>query len=94
MYLEDLVHEATRAVQSVAEQRGVRIGLGAVVEAPFQGDPDLLGRLLLNLLDNAIKFSPAGGTVTVAMAARDAETAISVVDGGPGIPPEVHERVF
>ena len=94
IYLEDLVHDATRAVHSVAEQRGVRIGLGELVEAPFQGDPDLLGRLLLNLLDNAIKFSPSGGTVTVAMAAGDRATAISVVDNGPGIPPEVHERVF
>ena len=94
IYLEDLVHDATRAVHSVAEQRGVRISLGALVGAPFQGDPDLLGRLLLNLLDNAIKFSPPGGTVAVAMAAADGETAISVVDSGPGIPPEVHERVF
>jgi len=94
LYLEDLVHDATRAVASVAQQRGVRLELAGVVEAQFQGDADLLGRLLLNLLDNAIKFAPAGGSVTVSMARRDAHCEISVVDTGPGIPPEVQERVF
>src|SRR6185295_17220892 len=52
IYLEDVVDESVRAVRSVAEQRGVTIGLGELVEAPARGDADLLGRLFLNLLDN------------------------------------------
>ncbi|MDB4906075.1 MAG: hypothetical protein JWO05_859 [Gemmatimonadetes bacterium] len=94
LYLEELVHGATRAVRSVAEQRGVSIALGEVIEAPFQGDPDLLGRLLLNLLDNAIKYSPRGGAVRAAMA-RDAHAySITVTDTGPGIPASEQEHVF
>jgi two-component system OmpR family sensor kinase len=94
LYLEDLVHDAAHAVQSVADQRGVRLELRGLVEAPFEGDADLLGRLLLNLLDNAIKYSPEGGTVEVEMRRREGHCEILVVDQGPGIPPEVRERVF
>jgi heavy metal sensor kinase len=94
LYLEDLVHDAARSVRAVADQRVVRIALGSLVEAPFRGDADLLGRLLLNLLDNAIKYSPEGGTVEVGMTRSDDRCEIDVVDGGPGIPPEAQERVF
>jgi len=94
LYLEELVHDATRAVRSVADRRGVHVELRQLVEAPFHGDADLLGRLLLNLLDNAIKHSPARGTVDVAMAHRDDRYEITVTDAGPGIPPDAHERVF
>ena len=94
LYLEDLVHDAARSVRAVADQRGVRIVLATLVEAPFRGDADLLGRLLLNLLDNAIKYSPEGGTVEVGMTRRGESCEITVVDAGPGIPPEAQERVF
>jgi signal transduction histidine kinase len=94
LYLEDVVHDVVRAVQAVAEQRGVRIELGQLIEAPATGDPDLLGRLLLNLLDNAIKYSPEGEAVGVEMTRRDGCCAITVVDAGPGIPPAAHDRIF
>lgn len=98
IYLDEVVHHVTRAVRPLAEQRGVTVELLPVVDAPFHGDADLLGRLLLNLLDNAIKFSVGGGTVSVALSrhddARGAHYEIRVVDDGPGIPPEVQERVF
>jgi len=94
LYLEEIVHDAARGVRQVADQRGVRVALGNVTEAPFEGDADLLGRLLLNLLDNAIKYSPENGTVDVAMAQRDGRYEISVVDAGPGIPADAHQRVF
>ena len=94
IYLEDLVHDATRAVRSVARQRDVQVELRDVVEAPFQGDADLLGRLVLNLLDNAIKYSPSQGTVDVSLSRCNGHYEIRVTDSGPGIPPEAHERVF
>lgn len=96
IYLDDVVHDAARAVQPIAGRRGVRVELLPVVDAPFHGDADLLGRLLLNLLDNAIKFSPGGGHVTVQLARCDAPPRyeVRVVDDGPGIPAEVQERVF
>ncbi len=94
IYLEDVVHEVVRGVQAVAEQRRVRIELGDLVEAPIHGDADLLGRLLLNLLDNAIKFSPEDGTVAVAMRRTAAECEVTVTDEGPGIPATAREQVF
>jgi len=94
LYLEEIVHDAARGVRQVADQRGVRVALGQVSEAPFEGDADLLGRLLLNLLDNAIKYSPEGGTVDIGMTHRDGHYEIVVIDAGPGIPLEAQARVF
>jgi two-component system OmpR family sensor kinase len=94
IYLEELVHDVTRSVRSVAESRSVRVDLRNVVEAPFVGDADLLGRVLLNLLDNAIKHSPSGASVDVEMARRDGHYEILIADAGPGIPPEAQDRVF
>ncbi|MES3033784.1 MAG: ATP-binding protein [Gemmatimonadota bacterium] len=92
--LEELVQEATRAVRSVARERGVDIAVHDVVEAPLSGDADLLGRLLLNLLDNAIKHSPRGGTVDVTMQLRNGRSEVRVGDCGPGIPADAVPRVF
>ena len=94
VYLEEIVHDATRGVRQIADHRAVRVMLGQVVEAPFRGDADLLGRLLLNLLDNAIKHSPRGGTVDVAMTHDNGTYEITVVDAGQGIPAEAQGRVF
>ena len=94
LYLEELILDVTRGLRSVADARGVRIELRLFGEAPFEGDADLLGRLLLNLMDNAIKYSPDHGTVEVAMVLRDGHYEIGVADAGPGIPPELHERIF
>ncbi len=94
VYLEELVHDATRAVRSVASQRGVDISIGACLEAPISGDADLLGRVLLNLLDNAIKYSPARGVVQVEMSRVAHGFAVSITDEGPGVPREAHARVF
>ena len=88
------MHDAARGVRQVADQRGVRVALGDVTEAPFEGDADLLGRLLLNLLDNAIKHSPDGGTVDVAHGAARRPIRDLCRRRGPGIPADAHERVF
>ncbi|MGE0440299.1 MAG: sensor histidine kinase [Gemmatimonadales bacterium] len=94
VYLEDLVHDAVRGVHSMAEARGVGIELGELTEAPLEGDPDLLGRLILNLLDNAIKYSPPGGLVSASMRREPGAVSVSVVDAGPGVAAEARERIF
>jgi heavy metal sensor kinase len=94
LYLEELVHDVVRGVRQLAERRQVRVELREVVDASVEGDADLLGRLLLNLLDNAIKFSPPGGVVEVVMGRRDGRCEIGVIDQGPGIPEEAAVRIF
>ncbi len=94
MHLEDVVDDTTRGMRPLAERRHVHMELIAVVEAPVLGDADLLGRLLLNLLENAIKHSPPQGTVFVSMERSAGMVEVSVIDEGPGIPPDARERVF
>jgi two-component system OmpR family sensor kinase len=94
VYLEDVVDGAVRGVRQLADTRGVAVQLRELVEAPMRGDADLLGRIVLNLLDNAIKHAPAGGSVMVGMARHGAMVTVSVVDSGPGIPAEAVDRLF
>jgi heavy metal sensor kinase len=94
IHLEELVHDIVRAVRPVAERRNVQVDLRQIVAAPVRADADLLGRVLLNLLDNAIKHSPAGGSVEVRMQSVPGSHSLSVVDHGVGIPADYHERVF
>lgn len=93
--LSEIVHEATRGVRALADSRAVRVEMvGDAIDATVSGDADLLGRLLLNLLDNAIKHSPAGGVVRVAMERAGDAYAITVTDAGRGIPAADRERIF
>jgi len=94
LYLEELVRDTARIAGPLAEQKGVRVELSELVEAPFRGDSGLLGRLLLNLLDNAIRHSPEGGRVLVTMKEHGGAIEIGVVDEGPGIPAEAQPRIF
>ena len=92
--LEDLVVDALRAVQPIAQERRVQVALLQVAEGRVHGDPDLIGRVLLNLLDNAVKHAPADSVVHVDMARQGAVLEVSVTDAGPGIPAEARERIF
>jgi signal transduction histidine kinase len=75
-----------------------RAGLTLVVEMPgtlaARANPDQLAQVLANLLSNAIRYTPAGGTVTVRAERRPADLLVSVVNTGEGIPPEDIDRVF
>lgn len=92
--LDDVVVDSVRTVQSIAAGRDVQVELRDVVEARVDADADLLGRVLLNLLDNAVKHALNGSIVEVRMASARGSVTVSVVDSGPGIPPAAHGRVF
>jgi len=94
IYLEEVVDDVARSVRHIAERQKVAITLDDLVEAPVLGDADLLGRLVLNLLDNAIKHSPPGSTIHVSLTRHDEVFRVSVVDQGAGIPAESRDRVF
>jgi two-component system phosphate regulon sensor histidine kinase PhoR len=61
---------------------------------PVHADEDLLRRMLLNLLDNAIKYTPVGGNISVACGSVSNGYEVSVTDSGPGIPAEMQSRIF
>ena len=85
-------------VSQVTEQAslvgGRTIRITRADPATVEGDPDRLGQALANLLDNAIKYSPQGGDVDVAVEARAGEAVVSVTDRGVGIPREKQRRIF
>jgi two-component system OmpR family sensor kinase len=93
-YLDETAAECVRAVRSLAGQRGLALEYEAARELPFRGDEELVRRMLLNLLDNAIKYTPAGGRVLVKSEARGGEYVLSVTDTGGGIPREMQPHVF
>ena len=90
--LREIAEHAVRAAQSRAPQRSFTLADGA--SAPVSGDREMIRRVLDNLLDNAIKYSDAGGAVTVAVAQSNGSMIVDVTDAGPGIAEEARERVF
>jgi two-component system OmpR family sensor kinase len=98
IYLNDLVEECCRAVQVLANGKNVTLTQNIAEDVTFLGDEDLLRRLIMNLLDNAIKYTLVGGTVFVKLVCNASEAKIIVEDTGIGIPsesiPQVFERFF
>jgi heavy metal sensor kinase len=93
-YLDETVAECAHAVRTLAAVRGVSIETDAPREMPFRGDEELIRRMLLNLLDNAIKYTPSGGRVTVKCEARGDECVLSISDTGAGIHEEAQAHIF
>lgn len=93
-YLDELLDEAGRAARVLAAGKGVEVGLATAGEAPFHGDEGLLRQMILNLLDNAIKHTPAGGQVSLKLLPQNQNYLITVADTGVGIPPADQPRIF
>jgi signal transduction histidine kinase len=93
-YLDELVADCVRATRALAQAKNITLVAATAEEMPVRGDEDLLRRMILNLLDNAIKYTPAGGSISVACdSARDGYE-LSVTDSGPGIPVDMQSRIF
>jgi signal transduction histidine kinase len=98
--LGELLQDVIHSYQLDAGKRGVRLALDAGSQLTTQvcADIGLIERVLQNLVDNALRHTPHGGEVTLAIAARDAEVEVSVRDTGSGIDqahlPHVFERYW
>ena len=93
-YLEELAVECVRAARSMAAARGITLSYEPDGEMPIHGDEALVRRLTMNLLDNAIKYTPEGGKINVACQRAGNEYSLTVRDSGPGIPAEAQEKIF
>lgn len=93
-YLDELIGETTRAASVLAARKGVAVEAAELAEVLCHGDQDLLRQMLLNLLDNAIKHTPAGGAIRVSLAQFDSACEVTVADTGEGIPVEAQPHIF
>lgn len=89
-----LVRSIAGHFESLAAEHGVEFSVEAPATYSAQVDPDQLRRVLLNLLSNAFKFTPAGGRIRSTLHGDEDHLVLEVVDSGPGIPRDKREAVF
>jgi signal transduction histidine kinase len=93
--LNDAVSDCARAAHVLASRKGVRLRLeNDSPSIALNGDEELIKRMILNLLDNAVKYTPAGGEISLALARQNGNAAIVVRDTGIGIAQTDQPRVF
>jgi two-component system, OmpR family, sensor kinase len=91
--LDELAREVVTELVPLSDAKHIDLGIAHSEEAFVMGDPDALGTLLRNLIDNALRYTPPGGRVDVSVEVG-ASVVLKVVDTGPGIPAEDRDRVF
>jgi two-component system OmpR family sensor kinase len=92
--LAHLVTDVCEHLQVLAEARGVTLDCGPLTPITLRGDRQHLRRLLVNLVDNGIEYTPPGGRVTLGLHQDGAWAVLRVSDTGIGLAPEERERVF
>ncbi|HEV7922665.1 MAG TPA: ATP-binding protein [Thermoanaerobaculia bacterium] len=93
-YLDELVAQTVLSFRTVAADRAVRLTEEHEHDLAFEGDSDLLQRMVGNLIENAIRHTPAGREVRVRTTSSGRAYSIEVSDQGEGIPAELHQSVF
>jgi len=92
--LAELARHSAEMIVPLAVEKQVTVSVDAVEPTTLRGDADALERLLLNLLENAVKYNRPGGTVTLRVHGEDGAVALEVRDSGIGIPPDQVTRIF
>ncbi len=91
----EIADEAVDAFRASAESRGIALSSEIAADLPtVTGSPEKLQRVLFNLLDNAVRHTPDGGSIVVRARAAASGVEIDVEDTGPGVPADERERVF
>ena len=93
MDLSELTVAALRTASAEIERRRIQAET-SMSPALLLGDPDLIERLVANLLDNAVRHNGPGGTAEFAAGQRDGRAVLSVANSGPAIPPAEVDRLF
>jgi heavy metal sensor kinase len=92
--LGQLVSATADQMSLLAEDKRIKLTCTGMAGIWVQGDRSRLKQVVVNLLDNAIKYTPEGGTVSLTVSAQDGKAVLEVVDNGIGIPPQALPRLF
>lgn len=92
--LRSLTERAADLYREVAEEKNIVVTLDQPAPVELHADAIRLGQAVNNLLDNALKYTPAGGRVTLAARVEPSAAVLTVADNGPGIPPAERDAVF
>ncbi len=93
-YLDEVISDCAHIMRSLASRRGISLTADVSKEAAVRGDEDLIRRLILNLLDNALKYGNEGGCVEIALRSEPGYHRVIVRDSGPGIPADIATYIF
>ena len=93
-YLDELVAECVHSARTLAQAKKISLTFDGAPESPIHADESLVRRMLMNLLDNAIKYTPDFGRVTVYCQRNGKEYNVNIADTGCGIPAELRPRIF
>jgi len=94
LYLDELIADVVKRTRSLAIPKQIELSCASDPELSIRADEALLRRMLLNMLDNAIKYTPEGGKVSVECRKSGEEYIVKVTDTGVGIPEDVQTRIF
>jgi signal transduction histidine kinase len=92
--LQPLVREVVEGFAPLAANRDMTIQLESSTNSIARIDPDAVRQILLNLLDNAVKYGPAGQVIRVRVGARNGRASVEVEDEGPGIPEQDRAKIW
>ena len=93
-YFDELASDCVQSMRSLAAAKSISLSANSDPEFSILADESLIRRMLLNLLDNSIKYTANGGAVSITTRATADAVEISVTDNGPGIPSEMQPRIF
>jgi len=94
LYLNEVLLEAARAARVLASEKNITIESKGLDEAPYHGDEALLGEMILNLLENAVKYTPDGGLITITLESFPEQYSIAISDNGIGISAHQQAHIF
>jgi heavy metal sensor kinase len=92
--LSAVVTDAVEQVRPAASDKAISLNVRSNGDMRLKADQDLILQLMLNLLDNSVKYTPSGGAIDVILRATGARAEVTVADTGPGIPPEHLPHIF
>jgi heavy metal sensor kinase len=92
--LAEILKDAAPALSELAARAGNVCTVAAAPPQWIEGYDSLLFRLVFNLAENAIKYTPSGGRIEVTLEQQDGSAVLQVKDNGPGIPPDAQEHIF